>query len=448
MQTVPSTSKSLWARVPLATKILLGLVLGAAAGATSNAIWGSESKTLIWIADNIAKSAGDIFLRMLFMVVVPLVFSSLVLGIAGLGDLKRLGRIGAKTMAWFVFTTALAAAIGLVLVNTVKPGKVVSKETTEKLAKEFAGEADKKKSQAQEGTGFSVQTFIGIIPKNVMRAATQDSEMLGVIFFAIVAGIAATSLPKEKGAPFLGFLEALYEICVKIIGYAMAIAPFGVFGLIFSVTAKLGFGIIISLGYYVVTVLSGLVFQQFVVLGILVAVFGGMRPFEFFRRTRGLMITAFSTSSSNATLPSSIKTAQEELGVPREIAGFVLPLGATMNMNGTALFEGVTVLFLAQISGVDLSLGQQILVVALSVLTAIGAAGVPGGSLPLISLVLVAVGIRPEMLAVILGVDRIIDMARTVPNVTGDIIASMWVAKSEGILGPPGSGAPPVENRS
>jgi Na+/H+-dicarboxylate symporter len=271
-----------------------------------------------------------------------------------------------------------------------------------------------------------------MIPKNVVRAAATDSETLGVILFALLVGLAASRMPEVRTRTFLDVLKTLYEICVTILGYAMKLAPFGVAGLIFSVALKLGMPVLAALGSYLAVALSGLLLHLFVVLGALVAIFVGMSPVRFFARCRGLMITAFSTSSSNATLPTSLKTAIDEFGVPEPIAGFVLPLGATMNMNGTALFEGVAVLFLAQVAGVDLSLAQQIIVVALSVMTAIGAAGVPGGSLPLITIVLAQVGVEPGMLALILGVDRLVDMTRTVPNVLSDLVCSLWIAKKEG----------------
>ena len=411
--------------------ILSGLVVGAALGVAANHFLGPDHQGVDWTVRNIAQPAGQVFLKMLFMVVVPLVFCSITLGVAGLGNLKQLGRVGGKTLAYFALTTAFAAMLGIGLVNVLKPGKSVSQATAAALQKEFSTDAGKRIEQANQGPGFSIQMFVDMIPKNVVRAAATDTDTIGVIFFAIMAGLAATFLSKERAAPFLGFLDGLYEICVIIIGFAMKLAPIGVAGLIFSVTAKFGFDLIKSLGFYLVTVMSGLLIWQFVGLSICASIFGGVSPLVFLGKCRTLMITAFSTSSSNATLPTTIRTAQEEFGVPPKIAGFVLPLGATMNMNGTALFEGVTVLFLAQIAGVDLSLGDQIVVVILAVLTAIGAAGVPGGSLPLLALVLLKVGVDPSMLAIILGVDRIVDMTRTVPNVCGDLTAALFIARTE-----------------
>ncbi len=417
--------------VSLPTRILIGLVAGAVVGLALNLAFpdGPERARVVWWADNVAKPVGDVFLRLLFMVVVPLVFSSLVLGVAGLGNVKQLGKLGGRTLAWFVGTTALAAAIGLTLVNVLAPGEGLSPEVRDQVMAEFAGDAKARMDQAAAGTGFSIHTFVNIIPRNVFASAGNERETLGVIFFALMVGIALTRIPRERTRVFLDALETLYEVCTKILGFAMAMAPYGVFGLIFAVTSKLGLDVMRSLGVYVLTALAGLLFFQFVVLPTLAFLLIGIRPVPLFRGLRALLVTAFSTSSSNATLPTTIKTAIENFGVPKPIAGFVMPLGATMNMNGTALFEGVTVLFLAQVAGVELSLASQAIVVALAVLTAIGAAGVPGGSLPLLTIVLSQVGVPPEMVALIIGVDRIVDMTRTMPNVTSDLLCSVWVAR-------------------
>jgi dicarboxylate/amino acid:cation (Na+ or H+) symporter, DAACS family len=424
----------------VATRILIGLVLGAVVGLSLNLALspdkGSEASDAysraLWFADKVANPAGQVFLRMLFMTVVPLVFSSLVLGVASLGDLSKIGRIGAKAFCWFIGSTLLAIALGLTLVNVFAPGKVLDREQADAIVAQFAPDADKRIAQAKEGTGFSVDTFVNIVPKNVVRSAADDRETLGVIFFALILGIAATRIGAARSKAFVDVMHSLYDLCVTVLGFAMAFAPIGVFGLIFTVTLKLGLGVMASLGAYLAVALSGLVIHQFVTLGVLVLVFARLSPLRFFARIRGLMVTAFSTSSSNATMPTTIRTATDEFGVPQPIAGFVMPLGATMNMNGTALFEGICVLFLAQVTGVDLSLGDQLVVVVLAMLTAIGAAGVPGGSLPLLAVVLTQVGIDPAMLGLILGVDRLVDMTRTVPNVCSDLICSLWIARSEG----------------
>lgn len=433
----------------LPTKILLGLLLGAALGIGLNLLWPAPAPgrapsaahvELAWWADNVARPAGDVFLRLLFMVVVPLVFSSLVLGIAGLGGMDNVGRVGGRTLLWFVGTTALAVCLGLFLVNLFEPGRSLSQETQQAVMAQFAGEAQQKIEQGKAGTGFSIHTFVNIIPRNIVASAGNEREALGVIFFALLIGLAVNQMPRDRTRAFRETLETLYEACVRILGLAMRLAPYGVFGLIFATTAKLGLDIIVSLLAYVGTAMAGLLFYQFVVLPILGLLFVGVRPLTLLRGLRALLVTAFSTSSSNATLPTTIRTAVEVFGVPRPIAGFVMPLGATMNMNGTALFEGVTVLFLAQVAGIDLSLGQQVIVVLMAVLTAIGAAGVPGGSLPLLTIVLAQVNVPPEMIALILGTDRIVDMTRTMPNVTSDLLCSMWLARTNPAIAGAGGG--------
>jgi DAACS family dicarboxylate/amino acid:cation (Na+ or H+) symporter len=256
-------------------------------------------------------------------------------------------------------------------------------------------------------------------------------DMLGIIFFSIAFGAALTLIPSERAEPMLRVLHALGDVVIKIIDFAMKLAPYGVFGLIFVVTSRFGWNLLEKLGVYVAVVVGGLLIHATIGFSILLRVFAGTNPLTFWKKARPSLITAFSTSSSSATLPTNIAVAERDFHVPPTIAGFVLPLGATMNMNGTALYEGVTVLFLAQVFGVDLSLGQQLVVVMLSVLTAIGAAGVPGGSLPLLMVVLGAVGVPPEGIAIILGVDRILDMCRTSLNVTGDLTAALFVARTE-----------------
>jgi DAACS family dicarboxylate/amino acid:cation (Na+ or H+) symporter len=415
-------------RVALHTKILLGLVAGATAGVIAN-IYARESPALLWIVDNVAQPVGQVFLRMLFMVVVPLVFASLTMGVASLGDLRRIGRVGLKTMLLFLCTTALAVIVGLILVNLVNPGEALDPSVRTQLLAEYSAQAGER-IEAAEQDRFGINTFVNIVPRNPVAAAA-NGDMLGLIFFSLIFGIALTLITRDVAAPVIRLLDGVNQAVIVIIGFAMRLAPLGVFGLIFSVTAKFGFDVLRSLGLYVVTVLAALALHQFGVIGLLSKLVVGISPGSFFSRARALMITAFSTSSSSATLPTTIRTAEENFGVPREVAGFVLPLGATMNMNGTALFEGVSVLFLAQVFGVQMDLFTQVLVIALAVISSIGVAGVPGGSIPLLVMVLDMVGVPGEGIALILGVDRILDMARTVPNVTGDLLTSLMVAKSE-----------------
>ncbi|HYC79080.1 MAG TPA: dicarboxylate/amino acid:cation symporter [Planctomycetota bacterium] len=431
-------------RLAPSTRILIGLLIGAAAGTAMNLAWAPEDpkapaetwapayRNAVWFADKVAHPAGQVFLRMLFMTVVPLVFCSLVLGVAGLGGKGRLGWIGVKVVAWFLGSTLLAVLLGLFLVNAVRPGDRMDPERAKEVRAMFDKEAAQKEAQAKAGSGFDVDTYVNIIPRNIVRAASDDRETLGVIFFAILIGVAAARRPPETTRVFLEFLQTFYDLTVAVLGFAMKLAPYGVAGLIFAVTLKLGFDVMRALGAYLGVAIFGLLFHQFVVLGAAVALLVRLHPVRFFGRIRGLMATAFSTSSSNATLPTTIRTATDEFGVSPRLAGFVMPLGATMNMNGTALFEGVTVLFLAQVADVRLGLAAQAVVLLLSVLTAIGAAGVPGGSLPLLAVVLDRVGVEPGYLALILGVDRIVDMTRTVPNVCSDLIGCLWVARTEG----------------
>jgi dicarboxylate/amino acid:cation (Na+ or H+) symporter, DAACS family len=433
----------------LHTWILIGLVLGAIAGTSLNfavkdtvRATGQLPPWVTAVLTNVTDPVGKVFLRLLLMTVVPLVFASLALGVAQLGDLRRLGRIGAKTFAIFVGTMTLATVIGLTLVNTIRPGESLPQETREALLRQGAGE------KLPEAAEFGVDMFVNIVPRNPLESAAKyPPDMLGVIFFALLVGVGVTRLGEDHARLAMQVLQGINDVMVFIIGLAMRVAPFGVFALIFGTTTRFGIDLLVQLGVYVLIVLVGLAIQMFGTLSVLVRVLAGLSPLVFFRKVRAILITAFSTSSSNATLPTSIKVSEEELGVPPQIAGFVLPLGATMNMNGTALFEGVTVMFLAQVYGVEMGLGKQVIVVVLAVITAIGAAGVPGGSIPLLLTVLGTVGVPPQALGLILGVDRLLDMCRTTLNVIGDVATAAVVTKSEGfeLLRPPAETPPAPE---
>ena len=405
----------------LHTKIALGLVLGALVGSLTNAFFG-DAGWVRWVADNIAYPVGQIFLRMLFMTVVPIVFTSIALGVAGIGDMKTLGRLGGRTFGYFLLSTMIAATIGLTLVNTVRPGAGLSPEIRDELMTRFSGEG----LVTSGPTDFGVSTFVNIVPRNPVEAAA-NMDMLALIFASLIFGAALTLIPKAKADPVIAVLEGVGDAVIKIIDMAMNLAPYGVFALIFGITSQFGWSILQQLSMYIVVVVLGLFLHATIGISALVRVFGRMSPVTFWRSVNAPMITAFSTSSSMATLPTSIATAEKELDVQPKIAGFVLPLGATMNMNGTSLYEGVTVLFVAQVFGAGLSLPTQIVVVVLAVLTAVGAAGVPGGSLPLMMLVMATVGVPPEGIAIILGADRILDMCRTTLNVCGDISASVYI---------------------
>lgn len=413
------------------SKIFIGLIFGAVAGVACNFLF-PNATWLNVIQTYASDPLGKIFLNLLIMMVIPLVFASLSLGVAQIGDLKKLGRIGFKTISYFLLVTALAVTIGLVLVNIIRPGDYLPAETKAQLLASYKGQA----SEIQEATGkteFGIQTLVSIVPRNPFSAvAKTNPEMLALIFVSLIVGIALTLIDKSKAEPLIRLLEGINDVTVVVINLAMKLAPYGVAALIFSVTSKFGFELLIALSMYIVTVLLGLAIHQFGVFSILIKVFARYSPMKFFKKIETVMLTAFSTSSSNATLPTTMSVSQENLGIPSHVTGFVLPLGATMNMNGTALFEGVTVLFLAQVFGINLSVGTQIIVVIMSVLTAVGSAGVPSGSIPLLVIVLAMVHIPPEGIAIILGADRLLDMCRTTLNVTGDITCAAYIARSEG----------------
>jgi dicarboxylate/amino acid:cation (Na+ or H+) symporter, DAACS family len=423
--------------IPLHTKILIGLVAGALLGGALNSILGSSSAELKWFVDHITNPVGTLFLRLLILLVVPLVFSSLVVGIAGLGDLRRIGRIGVKSLIYTVIISAISVVIGLTLANTIKPGKRIDPAVGARLAEQYKPDAQTRVESTISGAQSTdtplLKAVKTLVPVNIFFAVGRETpDMLGLMFFALLLGICITLIPAETAAPLVSVLDALFAAMQAAIQIVMRLGPYAVFCLLFTVTARLGFDVLASLGWFVVTVLLGLSLHMFGVYSASVALLSRINPIVFFKRIKTAMITAFSTSSSNATLPTALRVSEENLGVPREINSFVLTVGATANQNGTALYEGVTVLFLAQLAGVDLSITQQLMVVYLAILGGIGTAGVPSGSIPFIILVLAQIGVNPALIGIILGVDRILDMCRTVLNVTGDITIATYVARSEG----------------
>jgi len=424
--------------IPLHTKILIGLAVGVVAGISVNEFLGGDHPKVVWIVDNITQPVGQLFLRLLLMIVVPLVFSSLVVGVAGIGDIRKLGRVGLKSFGYCLVISAISAVIGITLANTIKPGKRIDPNTAAALQLRYANDATKSveaAKQASTATPKPLMAFVEtIVPKNPFYAVAgkEDANMLHLMFFALMLGIAITLISESVAAPVLRVLEGVYEITAKIIEIIMKFAPYAVACLLFNNTARFGLDLLQALAWFVVTVLFGLSLHMFGVYSLSVYFLSRLSPLEFFRRIKTVMLTAFSTSSSNATLPTALRISEQNLGVPPQINSFVLTVGATANQNGTALYEGVTVLFLAQLAGVDLTLGQQLMVVYLAILGGIGTAGIPSGSIPFIIGVLVTIGVNPALIAIILGVDRILDMCRTTLNVTGDITAATYVARSEG----------------
>jgi DAACS family dicarboxylate/amino acid:cation (Na+ or H+) symporter len=413
-------------------RILLGLIVGSATGSLVNL--GVEESLLSragveWGVAHVTQPLGTVFLNLIFMAIIPLVFASLAVGVTRLGGSAGAGRVGLRMFAYMMVTTAGAAAIGLTLVNGIRPGHVVPPAYRDRLLAEYETKAAERLAAGQK-KAFGVNTFVNIVPANPFQAIV-EKDMLALIFTALVTGVALTRIEADKAAAIIVVLEGVNQIADFVIRLAMRVAPAGVFCLIFSTTALFGYHLLVALAAFVGTVLLGLSVHLFVVLPALVRGLGGMSPLAFFKKSWVTMVTAFSTSSSSATLPTALACAEEELGVPPHVSRFVLPLSASMNHNGTALFESVTVLFLAQLFGVDLSLGQQLVVLLLCILTATGVAGVPGGSLPLIGLILVQVQVPAGAIAIVFGIDRILDMARTTVNVTGDLTTAVFVARCE-----------------
>ncbi len=422
----------------LHTKILIGLLVGVVGGIVANTTLGGENPNLVWFIKNFTEPLGQLFLNLLLMIVVPLVFSSLVVGVAGIGDVRKLGRIGLKSFAYCLVISAISVLIGLGLANTIRPGERINPETKDRMTTQFGGDAakrveDQKKNDAANTDSALMQVVKTIVPKNVFSSiSSENPNMLHLMFFALAVGVAITLLPAPVSSPFVRGMGALFEITSKIIEMIMKIAPYAVACLIFTNMARFGIELLGALGWFVATVLIGLSIQMFGVYSLSVWFLSKINPLEFFRRIRTVIVTAFSTSSSNATLPTALRVSEENLGVPKEINSFVLTVGATANQNGTALYEGITVLFLAQLAGIELSLGQQLMVVYLAILGGVGTAGVPSGSIPFIIGILAMIGVNPALIAIILGVDRILDMCRTTLNVVGDLTAATFVARSEG----------------
>ena len=422
----------------LHTRILIGLLVGVVAGVAVNRLVGGDAPGVVWTVRNITEPIGQLFLRLLLMVVVPLVFAALVVGVAGIGDVRKLGRVGLKSFAYTLIISAISVVIGLTLANTIRPGERVSRDTRAALEERYRTDAASRVQSAQTtaaGTNDSplMQVVRTIVPSNPVAAISSETpNMLHLMFFALILGVAATLIPVEIAAPFLRVMQGLFEISAKIIDIIMKIAPFAVACLLFNNTARFGLDLLGTLAWFVATVLLGLSLHMFGVYSLSVYFLSRISPLEFFRRIKTVLLTAFSTSSSNATLPTAIRVSEENLGVPREINSFVLTVGATANQNGTALYEGVTVLFLAQLAGVDLTLGQQLGIAYFAILGGIGTAGVPSGSIPFIIIMLTTYNPPPALIAIILGVDRILDTCRTTLNVAGDITAATYVARSEG----------------
>lgn len=400
-------------KVSLSVRIFIGLLLGVLAGLM---LQSSPA-----VATTYIKPLGTLFLNLIKMIIVPLVLSSLVVGSASTGDVGKLGRIGIKTLTYYLITTALAVMLGLFLANVLNPGFGLS------IPLDATAEAKEIPSM--------VDTLLNIIPTNPIQAMA-NANMLQIIVFAIFLGVAIT-LVGDKGKPFLAFFDSMAEVCYKIVAIIMEFAPIGVFGLITPVIAEHGVSALLPLLKVIIAVYLSCFIHAIVVYSGTVYISAKMSPATFFKGAAPAMMLAFTTSSSSGTLPVTMKCAEDNLGVPKSIGSFVLPLGATINMDGTALYQGVCALFVAQVYGMDLTIVEQMTIVLTATLASIGTAGVPGGGLIMLTMVLQSVGLPLEGIALIGGIDRILDMARTCINITGDMACAVLVSSTEGELQKP-----------
>jgi DAACS family dicarboxylate/amino acid:cation (Na+ or H+) symporter len=413
-------------------KILVGFVAGAALGVAAHVALGGEH-ALVTRAAEITEPVGKLFLRALLVCVIPLVASSLVLGVVGLGDLRKLGRVGAKTLGLTVALSSISVVVGLAFANVIRPGERLDPSVRTSLVEKYGGKAKDLAEKAIADDKKLGESIVNIIPDNVVAAvAKSPPDMLGLMLFALFFGVALALQKEEHKKAVVDVCDGVFRAASTMVTLIMKVAPIGVFCLLFTMTSRFGFELLASLAVYVACVLGALLFHQIVVYSAVLRVLGRVSPLAFFARAQRALLTAFSTSSSNATLPTALEVTQTRLGVPREISSFVLTVGATANQNGTALFEGVTVLFLAQVFGVELTIAQQAMVLVLAVVAGIGTAGVPAASIPFIAVVLTQVGVPAEGIAIIIGVDRFLDMCRTVLNVSGDMACAVVIGRSEG----------------
>ena len=419
-------------KIALHWKIIIGMVLGVVYGLIANKL-GWVSFTNDWI-----KPWGVIFVNLLKLIAVPLVFASLIKGVASLSDIAKLSRIGGKTIALYLTSTVIAVTIGLLLVNTVKPGDGFDMKSIDVSENTQTG-ANKKiedaKEVKQEGP---LQFVVDIVPTNIFSASSNNRNMLQVIFFAIFFGIAMIMLPSEKTIHVKGFFDGINDIILQIVDLIMLAAPYGVFALLAGLVVDFGASssLFIALGKYSATVIVGLLLMILVVYPIILKLFTKIKYVDFFKGISPAQMLAFSTSSSAATLPVTMERCEDHLGVSKEVSSFVLPLGATINMDGTSLYQAVGAVFIAQAYGIPLDLPAQLTIVLTATLASIGAAAVPGAGMVMLVIVLGAIGVPVEGLALIFGVDRILDMMRTVVNVTGDATVATVVASTEGQLSP------------
>lgn len=403
---------------------LLGLLVGLAAYVTS-----ADAAWVTGVTRWVTTPFSTIFLNLIFMLIVPLLFSALVVGITEMGDVRSLGRIGWRTLGYTVVLSAIAVLVGLLMVNWLKPGAGVDPEMAQSLL-----EQNRERSQeiiaSIDTEPSGMEMLLSIVPDNVVGAASSNGSILALMFFAVMFGIGIVLTPEEKTLTLRRGIEGIFEVSMTLINLVIRIAPYAVFCFMFNLAAIFGFDLLIRLGAYVGVVVLALALHMFVTYSVALKL-AGYSPMRFFRGVNEAMLMAFSTASSNATLPTALRVADDQLHLPGKVSRFVLTVGATANQNGTALFEGVTVLFLAQFFGVDLSITQQVMVMLVCILGGIGTAGVPSGSLPVVALIAAMVGVNPIGIGLILGVNHFLDMCRTTLNVTGDLVLATIVAQGE-----------------
>jgi DAACS family dicarboxylate/amino acid:cation (Na+ or H+) symporter len=417
-------------KLGLPARVLIGFVGGSLAGIAAFT-WtqhGGESGAIAFLVDSIAQPAGQLFLKFLKMLVLPLMFSALVVGVTEIGDIARLGRVGGRMLFYTALLTSIAIAIGLVVINLIQPGVGFDPAIRDSLL--VANAQATHEITATKPSLSGVQIVLGIVPDNPIRAAA-NGDFLAVMFFAVMLGIALVLRPTAATDTFKGTVQGLLDLVMKLMELVIRMTPYAVAALMFALTARFGADILGRLGIYAGCVVLAIALHMFVVLPLWVRFVGGMNAWKFFSGSEEAIITAFSTASSTGTLPTTLKVAEENLKLPPQIARFVLTIGASANHHGTALFEGLTTLFLAQCFGVDLGIGQQFAVLGLCIVGSIGTAGVPAGSLPVIAVILGYLHLPPEGIGIILGVDRFLDMCRTALNVTGDLATAVVVARPE-----------------
>lgn len=418
-------------------QIIIGLVLGLIWGLVAS-VAGYSQFTIDYV-----QPIGTIFINLLKLIAVPLVLASLIVGVTNLNDVTKLSRMGGKTIAIYLVTTICAITIGLTVVNVIQPGNFLPVETQEQLMSSYQGNIEGSAKSAKEVMDRSPMTFfVDIVPQNFFSAASDNGNMLQVVFVAILMGIGLIQIPTEKSKSLVNFFDSLNEVIIKIVDMVMKIAPYGVFALMAGVIVDLAgddisqaLNLLGALGWYCVAVVLGLLLHLTIVYSSLFKFFSKMKLRDFFKAIRPAMLLGFSTSSSSATLPVTMERVEKNVGVDEEVSSFVLPIGATINMDGTSLYQAVAAVFIAQALGMDLSIVQQLTIVLTATLASIGSAGVPGAGIIMLVIVLQAINVPVEGIALILGVDRILDMCRTAVNITGDAAVSVAVAHTEGLLG-------------